>query len=294
MTRTASGPSRYGRWGFLFCLPALLFIAIFQLYPVLFSYFISLHEYDLLSPPRYVGFKYYLGLASDKAFLRSLGITITYVVYTVVPVLGIAFWLGWSLTKLGRSRGVWRTLIFLPSVMPLVSVALTWKLLLNVQGPVNDGLGFLGMAPVSWLTSSAMAPWALILVSWWHATSYYTIIFLAGFLAIPRDHYEAAALDGARGWSVLRHITLPSMKPTIALVVVLSTVNGLKTFAFQQIMTDGGPAGSTQILTLLIYKTSFSFLQMGKASTYSVVLFTGILVISLLQIWLLRDRHRHA
>src|SRR5690606_5972190 len=131
----------------------------------------------------------------------------------------------------GRSRGVWRTLIFLPSVMPLVSVALTWKLLLNVQGPVNDGLSALGMAPVSWLTSSAMAPWALIFVSWWHATSYYTIIFLAGFLAIPRDHYEAAALDGARGWSVLRHITLPSMKPTIALVVVLSTVNGLKTFA---------------------------------------------------------------
>ena len=117
------------------------------------------------------------------------------------------------------------------------------------------------------------------------------IIFLAGFLAIPRDYYEAAAIDGARGFQVLRYITLPAMKPTIALAIVLSTVNGLKTFAFQQIVTDGGPANSTQIMTLLIYKTSFSYLDMGRASAYSVVLFGGILVVSLVQIWLLRDRN---
>ncbi|MDQ0474614.1 carbohydrate ABC transporter permease [Labrys wisconsinensis] len=282
---------RPGLWGAAFAVPAILYIAAFQLYPILFSVYISLNQYDLLSPPRWVGLRYYAELAGDRAFLNALRVTIVYVVYTVVPVIGFSYGLGYALTRIGRSRGLWRTLIFLPSVMPLVSVALTWKLLFNFQGPLNGALGDLGLAPVAWLNSSAYAPWAMILMSWWHATSYYTIIFLAGFLAIPRDYYEAASLDGAGGFALMRHVTLPLMKPTIALVVVLATVNGLKTFAFQQILTDGGPAGATQILTLLIYRTSFSFLEMGRAGAYSVVLFGGILVISLLQIWLLRDRH---
>lgn len=279
-----------GWWGVIFAAPAVLYIVAFQLYPILFSFFISLHDYDLLSPPRFVGFKHFASLAGDKAFLNSLRVTAFYVVYTVVPVIGLAFLIGWLLTTIGRSRGLWRALLFIPSVMPIVSVALVWKLLFNFQGPFNTGLAAIGVSPVPWLNSSAFAPWAIIIMSWWHATSYYTIIFLAGFLAIPHDYYEAARLDGARGLAILRHITLPSMKPTIALVVVLATVNGLKTFAFQQIMTDGGPANATQILTLLIYKTSFSFLDMGRASTYSIILFGGILIISLIQIWLLSDR----
>ena len=131
----------------------------------------------------------------------------------------------------------------------------------------------------------------MIIMSWWHATSYYTIIFLAGFLSIPRSYYEAARVEGANGFEVLRYITLPLMKPTITLVIVLSSINGLKTFAFQQIITDGGPADSTLILTLLIFKTSFSYLKMGLASTYSIILFSGILIISLIQIWLLKDNN---
>ncbi len=279
-----------GWWGVIFAAPALIYILAFQLYPILFSFFISLHDYDLLSPPHFVGLKNYISLASDKAFLNSLKVTVLYVTYTVIPVLGLAFAVAWALNAVGRSRSVWRSLIFVPSVLPIVSVALVWKLLFNYQGPFNSTLGAAGLSPIPWLNSSIFAPWALIIMSWWHATSYYTIIFLAGFLAISRDYYEAARLDGAGGFAVLRYVTLPMLKPTIALVVVLATVNGLKTFAFQQIVTDGGPANATQILTLLIYKTSFSFLEMGKASAYSAVLFGGIMIISLLQIWLLRDR----
>ncbi len=276
-------------WGAIFAAPALIYIVAFQLYPILFSFYISLNDYDLLSPPHFVGLKNFAGLAGDKAFLNSLKVKVFYVTYTVVPVLGLAFAAAWALNAVGRSRSVWRSLIFVPSVLPIVSVALVWKLIFNYQGPFNSTLSDAGFSPIPWLNSSTYAPWALVIMSWWHATSYYTIIFLAGFLAISRDYYEAARLDGAGGLAVLRYVTLPMMKPTIALVVVLATVNGLKTFAFQQIVTDGGPANATQILTLLIYKTSFSFLEMGKASAYSAVLFGGILVISLLQIWLLRD-----
>jgi ABC-type sugar transport system permease subunit len=131
----------------------------------------------------------------------------------------------------------------------------------------------------------------LIIMSWWHATSYYTIMFLAGFLSLPRECYEAAYLDGAKGWSLLRHITLSLMRPTIVLVVVMATVNGLKAFVFQKVMTDGGPADSTEILTMLIYKTAFSYLNMGRASAYSIILFTAILAISLLQIWLIGEKN---
>lgn len=278
-------------WGILFALPALVYLAAFQLYPILFSAYVSLHDYDLLSPPQFVGFKHFLALPGDTAFVNSVAVTLAYVFYTIVPVIGLSFLLGWALTCIVRTRGFWRTLLFVPSVMPIVSVALVWKLLFNYQGPLNTALGSLGVDPIPWLNSSDFAPWALVIMSWWHATSYYTIIFLAGFLAIPRVHYEAASLDGAEGIAVLWHITLPLLRPTMALVVVLATVNGLKTFAFQQIVTDGGPANATQILTLLIYKTSFSYLSMGRASAYSIVLFGGILVISLVQIWLLRDRH---
>ena len=280
---------RLARWGVIFVLPALCLLGLFQFYPIAFSLFISLHDYDLLSPPRFIGLSNFLELPHDRLFLNSVRVTLIYVIYTIVPVIGLSFLLGWALTRLHRSRSAWRALLFLPSVMPIVSVALVWKLLFNYQGPINAGLGGLGVDPAPWLHSSDFAPWALIIMSWWHATSYYTIIFLAGFLSIPSVYYEAARIDGARSLSLLRHITLPLMRPTIALVVVLATVNGLKTFAFQQIITDGGPANATEILTLLIYRTSFAYLDMGSASTYSIVLFTGILVISLVQIWLLRD-----
>ncbi|MDR3440123.1 sugar ABC transporter permease [Telmatospirillum sp.] len=278
-------------WGIAFAVPALVYIMLFQLYPILFSFYISLHDYDLLSDPVFVGFKHFANLASDRAFLASARITIFYVAYTIGPVLLLSFAIAWALTRVQLSRPYWQTLLFIPSVLPIVSVALVWKLMFNFPGPINATLRGLGFDPLPWLTYGAYAPWALVIMSWWHATSYYMIIFLAGFLSIPKDYYEAAAIDGASGLQVLRFVTLPAMRPTIALVLVLSTVNGLKTFAFQQIVTDGGPASATQIMTLLIYKTSFSYLDMGRASTYSVVLFIGIFAISLLQIWLMRDRH---
>ena len=279
------------RWGLYFMLPSIALLFLFQLFPIVYSLFISFHEYDILSPPKFIGLKNFLSLKNDPLFISSVSITITYVFYTIVPVIGLSFFIAWSLTKIRNGRGVWRSLIFIPTILPLVSVALVWQLLFNFRGPINEGLEFFELEPISWLANSNYAPWSMIIMSWWHATSYYTIIFLAGFLSIPRSYYEAARVEGANGFEVLRYITLPLMKPTITLVIVLSSINGLKTFAFQQIITDGGPADSTLILTLLIFKTSFSYLKMGLASTYSIILFSGILIISLIQIWLLKDNN---
>lgn len=277
-------------WSALFLAPALIYLTVFQIFPVFYAFWISFQTYDMLSPPIFSGLKNYVDAFRDKEFLRSCWITATYVIYTIVPVIILSFFLAQILAGLRRGRSAWRLLIFLPSILPLVSVALVWRLLMNYGGPVNSALGLFNIDPRPWLTSNAYAPWALIIMSWWHATSYYTIMFLAGFLSLPRECFEAAYLDGAKGWSLLRHVTLPLMRPTVVLVVVMATINGLKAFVFQKVMTDGGPADSTEILTMLIYKTAFSYLNMGRASAYSILLFVAVLAISLAQIWFIGER----
>jgi ABC-type sugar transport system permease subunit len=290
-TRRNRGERNRLVWSVLLLAPALVYLAVFQIFPIFEAFWISFQTYDLLSPPVFAGLKNYLDAFRDKEFLRSCWITATYVIYTIVPVIVLSFFLAQILATITRGRSTWRLLIFLPSILPLVSVALVWRLLMNYAGPVNSALELFNIDPRPWLTSSVYAPWALIIMSWWHATSYYTIMFLAGFLSLPRECYEAAYLDGAKGWGLLRHITLPLMRPTVVLVVVMATVNGLKAFVFQKVMTDGGPADSTEILTLLIYKTAFSYLNMGRASAYSILLFAAILAISLAQIWLIGERN---
>lgn len=278
------------RWAFYFLAPAIIYLAVFQLYPIFYATYISFHKYDLMSPPIFVGLDNYTRLLLDEQFVRSIWITAFYVFWTIVPVIGLSFVLASMLSKLGSSAGFWRLVIYLPSVLPFVSVALVWKLMFNQRGPINDILGQFGHASIPWLTNSNYAPWALIGMSWWHATSYYTIIFLAGFLSLPKDPFEAATLDGVNRWQMLRHITIPMMRPAIAVVVVLATVNGLKAFVFQQVLTDGGPANATQILTILIYKSAFSYLELGRASAYSMVLFAIIMLLSLIQIWLISGK----
>ncbi len=175
-------------------------------------------------------------------------------------------------------------MLFIPTILPLLSVTLVWKLLFNLRGVVNAFLLPFGVAPIAWLTDARYANLALIITSWWHATSYYMILFLAGLQAVPIVYQEAAALDGANAWQRLRHVILPLMWPTIVLVVVLSIINGFRTFALQYVMTNGGPGNATEIVPLLIYKTAFAFLDMGGATAMSVVYFLLILAFSLVQL----------
>ncbi|MCB0023155.1 MAG: sugar ABC transporter permease, partial [Caldilinea sp.] len=184
--------------------------------------------------------------------------------------------------------GGWRTLLFIPTILPLLTVTLVWKLLFNLRGPINGLLIPFGIDPVAWLSDARFANLALIITSWWHASSYYMILFLAGLQAVPVVYQEAAALDGANAWQRLRHVILPLMRPTIVLVVVLSIINGFRTFALQYVMTGGGPGTATEIVPLLIYKTAFAFLRMGEASAMSVVYFLLILVFSLIQLRVLQ------
>jgi ABC-type sugar transport system permease subunit len=277
-------------WGLLFAAPTVVFLAVFSLAPMAYALAISFTRFDLTSPPEFIGFGNYRSLLTDSLFHNSLRVTAFYVLGTVIPVWAISLGLALLLVRARVFSSVWRTLLFLPSVLPLVSVALVWKLFFHLSGPMNDLLGIVGVAPVQWLTSTRLAPLALIVMSWWHAASYYMVIFLAGLLAIPRTLYEAAELDGAGGWQRFRDITIPLLRTTLFLVIVISIINGLRTFVFQQVLTTGGPGTSTQVITLLIYQTAFSFTQMGRASAMSIVLFVLVLCFSIIQYRLFRER----
>lgn len=277
-------------WGLLFAAPAIVFLAVFSLAPMAYALAISFTDFNLTSPPEFVGIDNYRALLRDTQFHNSLRVSAFYVLGTVVPVWGISLGLALLVVRARVFASVWRTLLFLPSVLPLVSVALVWKLFFHLNGAMNGLLGYLAIPPVPWLTSTQYAPWALIIMSWWHAASYYMVIFLAGLLAIPRTLYEAAEMDGAGGWQRFRDITAPLLRNTFFLVIVISIINGLRTFVFQQVLTTGGPANATQVITLLIYQTAFSFTQMGRASAMSIVLFLLMLVFSLVQFRLFRER----
>ena len=274
----------------LFAAPTIVFLAVFSLAPMAYAFAISFTRFNLTSPPEFVGLGNYRALLGDGAFHNSLRVTALYVLGTVVPVWGVSLGIALLLVRARVFSSVWRTLLFLPSVLPLVSVALVWKLFFHLNGPMNGVLATVGVPAVPWLTSTQFAPLALIVMSWWHATSYYMVIFLAGLLAIPRTYYEAAEVDGAGGWARFRDITLPLLRTTFFLIIVISIVNGLRTFVFQQVLTTGGPGTSTQVITLLIYQAAFSFTQMGRASAMSIVLFALVLAFSVVQFRLFRER----
>ena len=280
--------------GFCFILPAIFFLALFVGYPLVMSFFLGFTDYQLGIQGRFVGLTNYLRILQSSGFQGSLRVTFTYVFGTVVPVWFSSFGVAMLLARLKKGLGFWRTALFFPTVMPIVSVAMVWKFLFHYQGLVNSALSYIGMGPLPWLTSSRYAPLALIITSWWHAVSYYMVLFLAGILAIPSVYQEAAQIDGAGPFQRLLYITLPLMRPTIVLVLVTSIINGFRTFALQKIMTNGGPGVATEITTLHIYKTAFNFGRYGEAAAMSVVYFLIILAFSLVQLRVLQGGEENA
>jgi ABC-type sugar transport system permease subunit len=182
------------------------------------------------------------------------------------------------------AKNLFRSAAFMPVVMPAVVNAVVWTFMYHQDGVVNTILGWFGVDPIPWLRSSSTALWAVILIGIWRATPYYMVIFLAGLQAIPSEYYEAAQIDGASDWNAFWKITLPLLKPTTLLVMVMSVIVAMKVFAVPLIMTGGGPAGSTRVLPLFIYQTAFEFFDMGRAAAMSMFLFVAVMLFSVIQI----------
>lgn len=288
---------RRGLAAWLFVAPALMAIGVFFVLPVLAALAMSFTDFDIyaladLRHLRWVGLANYAQLLQTPLFWQALANTLFFVIVGVP--LSIAVSLGAALllhSPLARLKGFYRTALFAPVVTTLVAVAVVWRYLLHTRyGLLNHGLSWLGIDAVDWLGDPDWALPAILLMSIWKNFGYNMIILLAGLQAIPQDHYEAARLDGANRWQLLRHITLPSLAPMLIVVSILTMAGHFQLFAEPYVMTQGGPAQRTVTVLYFMYEEGFKWWSLGSASAVAFVLFAFMFALTLLQLRLTRER----
>lgn len=272
--------------GWSFILPNLIGFVAITLVPVVAAFALSFASWDGYNPPSWVGLKNFRRLFKDDATMTALRNTVYYAVGHV-PLTMLAS-LGLALLLNRKMRGVafFRAVAFFPYITSLVAVAIVWNMLFNPQfGPVNQFLGWFGVHGPGWTTSTTWAMPAVIATSVWRDMGYYMILFLAGLQAIPKELYEAAEVDGANAWHRFRAVTVPGLRPTTFLVLILLTVQSFKVFDLIFVMTQGGPGDATLVLSQQIYQTGIVDGEYGYASAISVLLFALVLVLTLTQFW---------
>lgn len=258
----------------LFLGPSLLGVGVFLLIPIAASLGLAFVQWDLLSPPRFVGLDNFARLLQDPEFWTALRHTLSFLLGYIPLVMVLGLLVAVGVNARVRSSGFYRAVYFLPVVTAWVAVALVWKWLLNPQfGLVNQFLGLLGLQGPAWLFDPQWAMPAVILTSAWKDVGFVMAILLAGLQGIPREYYEAASIDGASSQRQLLHITLPLLAPAIFFALSISLINSFQVFDQVYVMTGGGPAGATTVLVERIVKNAFSYNQMGYAAAMSWALF---------------------
>lgn len=272
--------------GTLFLLPAFILFCIFILYPLLYGLYISFTDYGGFNlKPDFVGLDNYKRLFSDQYFAISLKNNLIYTLLFVPLTIIASLLSAVALNNILHLKKYMRMAFYFPQITSMVSIAIVWGLLLNpTSGPINYMLKAIGISsPPEWLMSSDWALIAVVIVAVWKSFGYYMIILLAGLQGIPNYLYESAELDGANKIKQFFYITLPSLSPTLFIVVVLTIIGSFQVFDLVSVMTDGGPGRSTNVLVFRIYQEAFLNYRMGYASAMSIVLFLLIMIISFIQ-----------
>jgi multiple sugar transport system permease protein len=276
-------------WAYAFLAPILILLIGFKFVPMLRAIQISFTNYDLLSPPKFVGLNNYAILLTDPRFQQSVGVTLYYMFGTALPLWVLSLAAALAFNQKFPLRRWLRVAFFVPSIMPYVVFGTVWAFLFHPYGLINVGLQAVGLPAVQWLSNpSAVVP-GFILATDWRSVPYYMIVFLAGLQNVPTELYEAAAIDGANAVQRFWYITMPLLKPTIVLVMVVSLIFLSRSFTTAYVMTGGGPNGASTVVGLYIYQAAFSQFRMGIASAASVMLLLGTLLLTAVQLRLFRD-----
>ena len=283
--RSRSRRVKYALTALAFLLPSAIPLMLFTLGPMIAAAWISLTEWNLLTPMTFVGVQNYLDLLADPATADVFLHTVYYIVgYLPLVYLG-GLALALALNRALKGRSFLRGIYFLPVVTSWIVVALVWRWLLNPStGIVNVTLGFFGIDGPGWWTDPVWAMPSIILASAWKDLGFVMVILLAGLQAINPDMYDAARVDGAGWWRTLWSITLPLLSPSTFFVFVISLINGFQVFDQVYAMTGGGPGGSTQVVVQQIYDLTFRYGRAGEASALSWMLFAVILAVTVIQI----------
>lgn len=278
--------------GLLFVLPAAAFTLVFFVIPLGMTIFMSLYDWPLLAEHTFIGLNNYSQMLNDAQFWDSLRFTTSYTLLVTPPIFILAFILALLVNLPLRGVGLFRTAYFLPVVIGLGTSSLLWVWLLNDRiGLVNSILFSLGLTerPIVWLADKAYVMPAIILSVVWKTVGFTMMLFLTGMQAIPDELYEAAMVDGAGFRARIRFIMLPLLRRTFALALVLSVIGSYLGFDQFYIMTRGGPQNSTISVVYWIYTNSFTYFKLGYGAALSVVLLVILVILSVIQLRLLRD-----
>lgn len=270
---------------YVFICPAMILFFLFTLLPGLIALLLSFTRYDIINAPTWAGLHNYTLLLGDNLFFVALKNVLTYAIMYVPAMIVLSLGLAIALNSKRRGMTIFRTIYYFPVVTSAVAAATVWTVIFNKDhGLVNQLLGYVGVTGPAWLYDSSTALYAIVIVTLWQGIGANMIIYLAGLQGIPTHLYEAAMLDGAGKWQLLRHITWPSLRPTTFLVSTVSLIGAFQLFDQAYVMTQGGPGYATLTPVYYIYNTGFNQLQMGYACSQAVILFALILAISLINV----------
>jgi multiple sugar transport system permease protein len=273
--------------------PALLFVTVFVLVPLVFAVYISMTNWPLIGDHRFVGLANYAAIAQDSAFWRSVGYTLLYTAIVTLPILVVGYLMAVVVRANRRGSTLLRTIFFLPYVIGLST--LSFLMVLEAQpdsGAVNMLLKALGITDgtTAWLVNGPLATILISVLVIWGVSGLTMVMLTAGMQGIPAELYESSEMDGASWWDRERRITIPMLRRTIAMSLILSVIGSFLAFTQFYVLTQGGPGRETTPIVLYIYQRAFVQLQVGAATALSIVLIIVVGLVSAAQFWLLRER----
>ncbi|MHB1683984.1 MAG: carbohydrate ABC transporter permease [Bacilli bacterium] len=272
--------------GYLFMLPAFVSLCVFLLGPILYSFYISFFHFSFLDPQNatWAGFDNYLHLFVDPIFLQALGNTTEYTLGVVPIQTAIALFLALIANRI-RGKTFFRIAYYLPTITSTVAVAVMFIFIFNPSGLLNSLLSHFGIQGPNYFNDTRFALPAVMVMAIWSSVGQFMIIYLAGLQDIPEDVYEAASIDGASGWSMLRYVTIPMLRRTTFLIVVMGMIGCFQVFDSVYVISggNGGPIGATMTVVLDLFNKAFKDMSMGYASAMAFALFAIIMVFTLIQ-----------
>ncbi|WP_432547687.1 carbohydrate ABC transporter permease [Kineococcus sp. SYSU DK004] len=284
------------RGGFWFVLPFLLVYAAFTVFPVLYGFGMSFFNVSLAgAAPSFVGLDNYAEMLGDARVWQTLGVTLLFTVLSTVPLILVALVMALLVHTGAKGQWFWRFSFFAPFLLPVSTVVLVWNWLMQGDfGFLNNVLGAVGLPAVGWLTDESVALLSVVLITVWWTVGFNFLLYLSALQAIPESVYEAASLDGAGGWRKTVSITLPLLRTTTVLVLILQVLSSLKIFDQAYILFggSGGPGGRAAPILQYVYDTGFVNYRLGYASAVSYMFFALIIVVSVAQFAISRRRGR--
>lgn len=270
--------------GWAMVAPATFIFGVFTFFAMGFASYISLHSWNMLGPMRWVGLENYTRAFTSPEFWNSLKVTVLYVIYTVIPSVTLSLAIAIVLNKALRGVTFYRVAMYLPVITSMAAAAVVWRYIYDPDiGLANYLLSLVGVSPKKWLVDPKTALPAVAIVGVWKRLGYNVVLYLAGLQAIPGYYYEAAEIDGASEFAKIRHITLPLLSPTTFFVVIMQVIASFKVFVSVNIMTNGGPLRSTDVIAFHLYEQAFRYFRMGYASAIAYILFMIIFILTLVQ-----------